>query len=282
MKELCRVLSVVLCTVSCALPLSAGDSLTAEDVLAKHLASIGTPEARAGVKSRVVQGSANFKIIVGGGGEILGTTGMVSEGRKQRFVLKFQQNYRGENFLYNGDKVSIGFSNADQTRSGFASLVYAQDAILREGLFGGVLSTGWALLDVPGRKAKLTYDGLKKVDGRELHRLTYQPHKGTDLKIQLFFDPETFHHVMTVYLLEVGNNVGKTILDSPNLKADRTTLEERFDGFTTVEGITLPNHWTFQYTRELPSGTTAIFNWDLKEDNIQQNVTLDPRNFEMK
>lgn len=282
MKELGRVLSVVCFAVSCVLPLSAGDSLTAEDVVARHLASIGTPEARAGIKSRVVQGSAVFKVVVGGGGELSGTTGMVSEGRKQRFVMKFQQNYRGENFLYNGDKVSVGFSNADQTRSGLASLVYAQDAILKEGLFGGILSTGWALLDVSGRQPKLTYDGLKKIDGRELHRLTYQPRKGTDLKIQLFFNPETFHHVMTVYLLEVGNNLGRTVTESPSFKTDRTTLEERFDGFTIVDGITLPNHWSFQYTRELPSGKTTVFNWDVKEENIQQNVTLDPRNFEMK
>jgi hypothetical protein len=234
------------------------------------------------VKSRVAQGNAIFKVVVGGGGQIVGTAGMVSEARKQRFVMKFQQNYRGENFLVNGDKVNIGFSNSDQTRSGLASLMYAQDAILKEGLWGGVISDSWALLDVPGRQPKLTYDGLKKVDGRELHRLTYQPHKGTDLKIQLFFEPDTFHHVMTTYLLEVGNNVGKTILDSATLKADRTTLEERFDTFTTVEGVTLPTHWTFQYTRELPTGATSIFSWEVKEENIQQNVTLDPRNFEVK
>jgi hypothetical protein len=195
--------------------------------------------------------------------------------------MRFQQNYRGENFLYNGDKTSIGFSTSDQTRSGLASLIYSQDALLKEGLFGGALSTGWALLDVPGRQPKVTYDGLKRADGRELYRLTYQPRKGTDLKIQLFFEPETFRHVMTTYLLEVGNNVGKTILDSPTLKADRTTLEERFDQFTTAEGVTLPTHWTFQYTRELPSGATTVTNWDVKEE-IQQNMTLDPKNFEIR
>jgi len=276
-----RVLSVVPILLGCVLSLSsADDSLTPESLVAKHLASIGTSEARAAVRNRIVQGTAVCKIVVGGGGQILGTTGMVSEGRKQRFVLKFDQNYRGENFLSNGDKINIGFSNADQTRSGLASFVYAQDSILKESLFGGVLSTSWALLDVPARKPKLLYDGLKKVDGRQLHRLTYQPHKNSDLKIQLFFDPETFRHVKTIYLLEVGNTVGQSVLESPNLQTNRTTLEENFDGFTTVDGVTLPNHWSFQYTRELPSGKTTIFNWDLKEDQIQQNVALDPRNFE--
>jgi hypothetical protein len=274
--------SVVLAFACCFVPLiSQAQSVTADELVGKHLAAIGTADARAAVKTRVVQGNAIFKILVGGGGQIEGTSGMVSEGRKQRFVLRFQQTYHGENFLFNGDKVSIGFSNSDQTRSGLASLIYAQDAIIREGLWGGALSTGWALLDVPGRKAKLTYDGLKKVDGRELHRLTYQPRKGTDLKIQLFFEPETFRHVMTTYLLEVGNNVGKTVLESPTLKADRTTLEERFSDFTTDGGITLPTRWTFQYARELPSGATSLFEWEIKEE-IRQNVTLDPKNFEVK
>lgn len=283
MKNAESLSSVVLACIICLLPLNArGQGLSADELVAKHLAAVGSPEARAAVKTRVAQGTALFKILVGGGGQIVGTSGMVSEGRKQRFIMKFQQNYHGESFGFNGEKVNIGFSNSDQTRSGLASLVYAQDAIIREGLWGGVLATGWALLDVPGRQPRLTYDGLKKVDGRELHRLTYQPRKGTDLKIQLFFEPETFHHVMTTYLLEVGNNVGKTVVDSATLKADRTTLEERFDTFTTVEGITLPTHWTIQYARELPSGATSLFNWDIKEENIQQNVTLDPRNFEAK
>jgi hypothetical protein len=283
MKSIGSSASLVLACIFCLLPLNArGQALSAEELVAKHLAAVGSPEARAAVKSRVAQGNAVFKILVGGGGQILGTSGMVSEGRKQRFLMRFQQNYRGENFLSNGDKVSIGFSNSDQSRSGLASLMYAQDAPLREGLWGGVLSTGWPLLDVPGRQPRLTYDGLKKVDGRDLHRLTYQPRKGTDLKIQLFFEPDTFRHVMTTYLLEVGNNVGKTILDSATQKVDRTTLQERFDSFTTVDGVTLPTHWTIQYTREMPSGATSLFNWDIKEDNIQQNVTLDPKNFEIK
>jgi len=282
MKSVGSLSSVVLACIFCLLPPNPhGQGLSVDELVAKHLAAIGTPEARAAAKTRVAQGSAVFKILVGGGGQIEGTSGMVSEGRKQRFVMRFQQNYHGENFLLNGDKVSIGFSNSDQTRSGLASLIYAQDAIVREGLWGGVLSTGWALLDVPGRQPRLSYDGLKKVDGRDLHRLTYLPRKGTDLKIQLFFEPDTFRHVMTTYRLEVGNNVGKTVLESPTLKADRTTLEERFDDFTTDSGITLPTRWTFQYTRELPSGATSVFDWEIK-DEIRQNLTLDPKNFEVK
>jgi hypothetical protein len=281
LKPLCaRWLFAVLSFV--VVPLYAVNGLTADDVVAKHLAALGTPEARAAIKTRVVQGTARYKLLVGGGGEISGKTGMVSEGRKVRFMMRFPQDYAGENFLCTGDAVQVAFSNANQSRSPFSSLVMAQDAILKEGLFGGTLSTAWAVLDVPGRKPKLIYDGLKKVDGRELLRLTYIPRRSTDLKIQLFFEPESFRHVMTTYILEIGNNLGRTVTESATLKTQRTQLDERFSEFTAVDGITLPTQWTLQLTRELPDGSTTISNWDFKEESIRQNGTLDPRNFEMK
>jgi len=69
-----------------------------------------------------------------------------------------------------------------------------QPDILREGLFGGTISTAWPLLDLkPAGEAK--YEGVKKIDGRELHDLTYVPNKsssGSDLTIHLYFEPDTF------------------------------------------------------------------------------------------
>jgi hypothetical protein len=278
-----RVFAVFLASICFALPLHAGNgAVDAEAVVAKHLAAIGSPEARAAVKTRVVQGVARYKILVGGGGETSGQTGMVSEGRKMRFMMKFPEDYRGENFLSSDDGIRVAFSNANQSRSPFSAMMLAQDVILKEGLFGGTLSTGWGLLDIGGRRARLIYDGLKRIDGRNLLRLTYIPRKSTDLKIQLFFEPDSFRHVMTTYALEVGNNVGATVIESPTFKADRTLLEERFSEFAAVDGLTLPTHWAIQLTRELPNGSTTISNWDLKEESIQQNVTLNPKNFEMK
>ena len=141
-------------------------ALTAEDVLARHLDGIGPAAVRASTKSRAVQGTAVYRILVGGSGSVEGKSGMVSEDHKLRFMMKFQRNdYRGEQFIFNDGKFEIAFANADQTRSPFADFVRTHEAILREGLFGGVLSMNWALLDVPGRKPKLTYEGLKKIEG---------------------------------------------------------------------------------------------------------------------
>jgi len=187
---------------------------TADELTAKHLDSIGSKEARAAAKTRAVQGTADYRILVGGGGKTSGKTGLVSEGHKLRFMMKFPMDYRGETFVFNGDAVKVAFSNTNQSRSPFAAFLATYEVLIRDGLFGGVLSTGWALSDIPDRKAKLVYEGLKKVDGRELHQIRYLPHKGSDVEILLYFEPDTFRHVKTVYSVSVGSNVGATIVDS--------------------------------------------------------------------
>jgi hypothetical protein len=257
--------------------------LSAEDVVARHLDAIAPATVRASTKSRAVQGTAVYRILVGGSGSVEGKSGMVSEDHKLRFMVKFQRSdYRGEQFIFNDGKFEIAFANDDQTRSPFADFVRTHEAILREGLFGGVLSMNWALLDVPGRKPKLTYEGLKKIEGQQLHEMRYQPRKSSDLEIQLYFDPETFRHVRTVYTLSIGSNVGQDITQSAKQRPERIRLEERFSNFKDVDGQRLPEHWNIQFTRELPSGSTTVTEWDLNEDQISNNIGLDPRNFEVK
>jgi hypothetical protein len=258
-------------------------ALTAEDVVARHLDAIAPATVRASTKSRAVQGTAVYRILVGGSGSVEGKSGMVSEDHKLRFMVKFQRSdYRGEQFIFNDGKFEIAFANDDQTRSPFADFVRTHEAILREGLFGGVLSMNWALLDVPGRKPKLTYEGLKKIEGQQLHEMRYQPRKSSDLEIQLYFDPETFRHVRTVYTLSIGSNVGQDITQSAKQRPERIRLEERFSNFKDVDGQRLPEHWNIQFTRELPSGSTTVTEWDLSEGQIDNNIGLDPKNFEAK
>jgi hypothetical protein len=257
--------------------------LSAEDVVARHLDAIAPATVRASTKSRAVQGTAVYRILVGGSGSVEGKSGMVSEDHKLRFMVKFQRSdYRGEQFIFNDGKFEIAFANDDQTRSPFADFVRTHEAILREGLFGGVLSMNWALLDVPGRKPKLTYEGLKKIEGQQLHEMRYQPRKSSDLEIQLYFDPETFRHVRTVYTLSIGSNVGQDITQSAKQRPERIRLEERFSNFKDVDGQRLPEHWNIQFTRELPSGSTTVTEWDLSEGQIDNNIGLDPKNFEAK
>lgn len=265
------------------LPLRAQDAaFKPDDLPAKHLDAIGPVAVRSAAKTRVAQGAAVYRIVVGGGGREEGKAGLVSEGHKLRLVLRFPGNYRGENLLFNGDVAQVAFSNSNESRSPLASFLATQDVILRDGLLGGALSTAWPLQDLTDRGAKLVYEGLKKVDGIPVHQVRYEPRKHSDIQISLYFEAATLRHVKTVYSLSVGNNVGATILESARLKVERSQLEERFSDFATVDGLTLPTHWNLQFTRELPDGSTTITEWDSKGIEIQNNVGLDPRNFAAK
>jgi len=284
----CRIVIAVLgvCLLICGRPLNRAradkTALDAGGVVARHLDALGSKEARAAVRTRVVQGAAVCRILVGGGGRQEGKTGLASEDRKLRFMMKFSPNdYRGETAVYNGETVQVAFSNANQSRSPLASFLVTYDVILKDGLLGGVLSTAWPLLNLEDRHADLRYEGLKKVDGQQVHQIRYQPHNHSDLEILMYFDSE-FRHVRTSYAISVANNVGATITQTSRLLPERSRLEERFSDFKRVDGVNLPAHWNLQFTRELPNGSTTVTEWDLKEEQIQHNIALDSRNFELR
>jgi hypothetical protein len=74
--------------LSAASSLMSGAEMKAEDVVARHLDSIGTAEARSAAKTRLVQGTSRFKIALNGSGEPQGTSALVSEGRKVVVMIK--------------------------------------------------------------------------------------------------------------------------------------------------------------------------------------------------
>src|SRR6202167_2525269 len=178
--------------IRASLPLCAAD-LKLGDIVVKHLDAIGSAPARSSLKSRVVQGGATYRILVGGTGAIDGKYVFASEGAKSNFLFKVNASgYLGEQFICDGNKTSVAGTYADKHRSEFGTFVLTQDIVLRDNLLGGVWSSGWALLDVESHKAKLHYEGMKKMDGRDLIALRYQPRKSTDLEIFLYFDPQTY------------------------------------------------------------------------------------------
>jgi hypothetical protein len=252
---------------------------TPEEIVAKHLESIGTAEARAGIRSRAVQGKLRFKILVGGGGEAVGSWGRVSEQRKSNFVMRFGNgNWRGEQFVFDGDRTSFAAATSTHDRSTLAQFVNSQDFIVKEGLLGGELSTAWALQNLDRGHVKLGYLGLKKVDGRELQCLEYVSKGTSDMSVKLYFDPETHRHLMTVYSVSQPN-FGGTITNSAHQREIRFTLVERFNDFQGDNGITLPRHYDLQFTEELQNGATRVYDWDMNVDKILSNLDLDPRNF---
>jgi len=291
---------------------AAGPPTNADELVAQHLDSIASASVRAGLKTRVAQAPVRYTILVGGAGFLDGKAQIASDAKKLVFMMKLVNNdYRGEQFIFNGDKDSVAYSGAQQTRSPFGSFVFVQDAVIREGLLGGALTTAWPLLNLDERKAKLSFDGLKKIDGQELYDLRYRPQKNSDLEIHLYFDPQTYRHVETTYSYSTtqsltgessaaaagltpvtagspgtsGNGIapgGSPETAQARLTPNRYRLTEKFSDFKTVDGITLPTHYDIQFSQELQNGKTILSDWDLKGLEVSNNMSIDARAFEVK
>jgi hypothetical protein len=140
----------------------------------------------------------------------------------------------------------------------------------------------WPLSDVQERKAKLTYEGIKKFEGRELQVIRYRPKKSTDLEILLYFEPKTFRHVMTAYQMSIRAGIGASEVESAQQQETRYRIEERFSDFQNSDGLTLPFHYELRFTKELQNGFTKLLQWDATVTRVLNNISLDPRNFQIK
>jgi len=260
-----------------------GSDIKPEDLVAKHLDSIGSLQSRSGLKSRVVQGAATYRILVGGTGAIDGKYVFASEGPKSNYLFKINTSgYRGEQFIWDGNKISVAGTYADKSRSEFGDFLLGQDIAVRENLLGGVWSSEWPLFDVSGRKAKLHYEGLKKIDGQEFLVLRYQPKRNSDLDIALYFSPETYRHVMTTYKATRAAGLGRTEVETARKQSTLYVIEERFSDFQTTDGLTLPTHYDLRFTEELDNGFTKAVEWEVKAMSIMNNISINAQSFQVK
>ena len=254
------------------------DKLKPEELVARHLASIGSAEARKGVKTRIVAGATTFILRLGGSGTESGPGNILSDARRLRIGLKYPSNeYAGEQLAFDGNRVSVGL-NRPGDRSELAQFVYHHEVMMKEGLLGGVLNAAWGLLDTGDRKPKLTYAGLTKMEGKPLHEIHYRPRRGaSDLQISLFFEPETFRHVMTQYRLEVPSGMPSVPGQTPPRNSFHTLLEY-FGDFREVDGLTLPHSYRFGYTIE-GLNSTYLAQWAFQDIKIAHNAPMEDRYF---
>jgi hypothetical protein len=243
--------------------------LTSDAIISRHLDSIGSADARAAAVSRVSQGKVVFAEIIRHSLRIEGAATLLSQQRKHKCEFQFgNPQYPGEQFVFDGNRELVAM--VDQTsRSRLGNFLFLQEEVLREGLFGGVLTTAWPLLNTQNTNPALKYEGLKKIDGQQLHEIAYVPKKRSEsgeLSIHLYFEPETYHHVLTVYTLTVLHE-SKTISD-PN----QTTVivEERFGDFQPIDGLMLPRHWDIRYRVE-PQNFAEEYDWDVSLTQIGHN-----------
>jgi hypothetical protein len=273
------VLSMLTLCLSLPGLLAKDAKLKVEDVVAGHLASIGTPEVRAAVQNRIVSGTVQMISRLSGGGQLSGKINIISEGRKLLHVMNFSAlTYSGDQCASDGDKVTVGQIRPGE-RSTFSQFVFENDVMVREGLLGGTLSTAWPLLDLTTRQAKLDYAGLKTIEGKQLHEVKYRAKKSAgDIQIYLYFDPENFRHVRSRYRLVKPAAMAPTLAQSAGQEETIYTLVEQFDNFGAIDGLTLPQIYRLKLTIEGQSKTIMI-DWDIAFSQIMQNQQIDPKHF---
>ena len=241
------------------------DELKPEDLIARHIQSLGAPEVLAQITSRSISGTSIFKFISGATGQMTGNAQWVSEKGKIGVVLRYGgTEYPGEHFGFDGKDVTVDTIKPGQ-RSPLGDFLYSHDGIMKSELLGGTLNAGWPLLNKDsGAKIK---SKKKKVDGRELYEFEYLPKQSMgEVKIKLYLDPANFRHVMTEF--RVRQLLNNTMINY--------VLTEKFDDFRQVDGITLPHKYSLSFLFDGGSGSLqTLHTFDFEK--MGHNGRIDPR-----
>jgi hypothetical protein len=259
--------------------------ITAEELVAAHLKSIGSPEAIKAIQSRIISGVAGVRFVQGASGAWNdGGFLVASEPQRMGLAMKFGAlEYPGEYFAYDGKEVTVGNIKPGQ-KSPVAEFIYRNNGLVKEGLLGGELSLAWPLLNLKDRGAELKI-AESKLDGKPVYEVEYRPKKVLgDLKIKLFFDTENFHHVRTEYkvshkddMSSARNVVSSAPLgsgyDNGQARPNATIMEgvpnsyytmvEKFDNFQKAGDLTLPYSYSIEY-EEQGQGSSFVANWNMR------------------
>src|SRR4051812_35661244 len=174
------------------------NKITAEEIIEKHLASIGSPAALSAVKSRVMVGQGNLTSKLGYAGNLIGPAQIASDGDKFLLAIVFNSNdYPYEKLAFDGRNLTVGRANGRVTPLG--EFLKSQSSMLKRGLLGGVLSSAWPLFNSDPKAVKVEYAGTENVNGKMLYKLKFDPARSDSLRVNLYFDSDTYQHVMSQY-----------------------------------------------------------------------------------
>jgi len=133
---------------------SSAQTLTPQEIIDKHLASLGSREKRDSIKTLMAVGSSEFEAkvpLVKGGGKAI----MVSDPNNLFFVMSLNsKEYPFEKVGYFGDKVNLPYMPAGG-RSLLGGFLAENSKVLTNGLFSGVMSLRWPLLGLDKKKFRL-------------------------------------------------------------------------------------------------------------------------------
>jgi len=259
---------------------SAGaEKLKPEDVVAKHLESIGSAKERAAVRSRIISGTAQVVFHTAPIGQAVGKTVLASEDIKSLLGMSFPSPvYPREHLGFDGSTFMAAYV-VPGSRSALGSFLMTHSLIFKQGLMGGTLSSAWPLLDLAKRNAELEYAGDKKVGDQMFHVLKYVPRGGSDLQIKLYFDPDTFKHVRTEYERTIAGAMGNRSYIAPgNGRETRFRMVEEFSDFKKEGELTLPHTYKINLITDTDAGT-FLTDWTLKLTQFTFNEKIDAASF---
>lgn len=280
MKSICRFCFAPLhigVVVFLLLGAASAQKLTVDEVIARHLESIGSASARKNIKSQVATGVVQFTVLrkgTGGNGKIV----VASEGDKSLLGMTFSiPSYPAETIISDGRNAKVAFA-INNARSEFGDFVFRYKDIVSEGLFGGTLSSAWILADLPRRRARVELSGKKKITGRDTFVLSYLPRGGSDVEIYIYIDQQTFEHVRTEYKRIISAVMGPNPDASSQQREQRQTLIEDFSDFRKEGDLNLPHSYR-AYVMFTGAAGTREYEYKAQFTEFFFNQKLDPDSF---
>lgn len=277
----CRILAAVLMTGSMAGYLAGQDKskLKSEDVLAKHIESIGAPDAVAAARNRKIEGSAQVRNVRNRTSTVIGGAFLASTPDKNVVLMAFEApnvgDYRGERVYFDGKKLVIPYVTAAE-RSPAGTFIFDYPEIAKGYLLGGVLSASWALLDAPAKVGKFELQGREKIGETEAYKVRYVPKGGSSLTIRMYFDVATFRHIRTEY--QRTETAGTVRVDEGRLNENRFKLVEDFSDFSLVDGLNLPKAYKVTFRYETLRSSSEI-EWSIKLTRFDFDSSRTPEIF---
>ncbi|MEP6944515.1 MAG: hypothetical protein ABJA02_01260 [Acidobacteriota bacterium] len=263
-----------------ATTLLSAQKLKAEDVIAKHLESIGTAEARAATKNMIAVGTGTSKYLSTADLSADGRIVIASEGPKFFLGINLtatSTRFADELFTFDGENGGAASPRQGQ-RSNLGTFVQANKMMIDQGLFGGELSTGWVMENISENKGKIAYAGIKKIDGTEMYALDYSKKGGGDIEVTLYFDKSNFRHLRTEYKRMSSAGIGSKPEYSSQYIETRFKIIEEFGDHRPEGGLTLPHSYRIVYSSSGQSGTVEA-EWKFAMSEFAKNQKFDPSTF---
>ena len=131
-----RIAIAILLTVTCSsISIAATvDKLSKEEIVKKHLESIGNAEQIAAASDRVIIGQVLFSYRARGTGRTVGNAVLASHGTMSLIGMEFPNpEYPHERLGFDGRSFTTGFTRPG-VRTVLGNFIHARDSIFKEGL----------------------------------------------------------------------------------------------------------------------------------------------------